>query len=80
MSHPRLRARVAAKADMWLANPHLARRALEMDVEAITWTVNDPGPARSLLALGVERLTTDEVECIQQVAREHPKQAPRPTT
>ena len=45
-----------------LANPDLARRAHEQNVELAVYTVNDTASASALNRLGVHHLTTNEVE------------------
>jgi glycerophosphoryl diester phosphodiesterase len=45
-----------------LADPTLASRALERGVDVAVWTVNDTEEAGAIVAAGVRRLTTDEVE------------------
>src|SRR5690606_1202843 len=47
-----------------LERPALARRALDAAVPLAVWTVNDPREADLLLAAGVPRITTDEVEAL----------------
>ncbi len=49
------------RASILLANPERTRRWVDEGVPLATWTVNDPDEAQELVALGVRRLTTDEV-------------------
>jgi glycerophosphoryl diester phosphodiesterase len=47
-----------------LDSPESVREAQEAGVDVVTWTVNDPQVAARALALGIRRVTTDEVETL----------------
>ena len=47
--------------ELALGNPDGIREAGENDVGLVAWTVNDPDSAQRLAALGIHRITTDEV-------------------
>lgn len=52
-----------------LANPRRARQAHDAGIDVACWTVNDPDAARALVAMGVTRLTTNEVDLIREAIR-----------
>jgi len=45
-----------------LDNPHRVQEAIETGVEVMAWTVDDETQASEAVALGITRLTTNEVE------------------
>lgn len=45
-----------------LGNPDRVREAIQADVEVMAWTVDDEVQASEAMALGITRLTTNEVE------------------
>lgn len=47
-----------------LSHPEAVLEAQESDVEVVTWTVNDVAGAASARALGIQRITTNEVEAL----------------
>ncbi|HEX6588432.1 MAG TPA: glycerophosphodiester phosphodiesterase family protein [Longimicrobiales bacterium] len=52
-----------------LAKPERARQAHDAGVDVACWTVNDPAAAKRLVAMGVHRLTTNEVDLIREAVR-----------
>ena len=56
------RALLDFRADLILADPTIAERALRQSAELAVWTVDDPSHASGLLDLGVRRFTTNQVE------------------
>ena len=50
------------RADLLTTEPDRARRCLDAGVDMAVWTVDDPADADRLLELGVERITTNQVE------------------
>lgn len=52
-----------------LARPERVRQAHDAGVDVACWTVNDPEAARTLIAMGVTRLTTNEVDLIREAVR-----------
>jgi len=50
------------RADLILADPSIASRAGAQGTPLAVWTVDEPPQAASLLALGVRRFTTNQVE------------------
>jgi len=51
-------------ARILLADPRHAERAVAASVPLAAWTVNDPRDASRLLAMGVPRITTNEVDAL----------------
>jgi glycerophosphoryl diester phosphodiesterase len=58
-----------------LENPGGVREALDNEVEVVTWTVDDPETAASAMALGIHRITTNEVTKLLK-ARQEPHRQP----
>lgn len=61
-AHGDARALVDLGADLLLAQPDIAARAAAAGIPLAVWTVDDPEEASRLLAMGVERVTTNQVE------------------
>ena len=51
-------------AKLLLADPYVAERARAVSIEMATWTVNRVDEAARLLAMGVPRITTNEVRTL----------------
>lgn len=63
------RAIVDLKAGLALEDPELVSRARERAVEVAVWTVDDPIFAERLVASGVSRITTNQVQRLQEWRR-----------
>ena len=55
---------LSMEVGLCLEGPERVLEAVESGVEVVTWTVNDPKVAARALALGVRRVTTDQVEAL----------------
>jgi glycerophosphoryl diester phosphodiesterase len=56
------RALLDLRADFIIADPSLVERASAQGTDMAVWTVDDPRDADKLKALGIYRITTNEVE------------------
>jgi len=63
------RAFIDLDAALALQRPGIVERMLARDLDVGVWTVNSPAEADALLALGVTRFTTDEVEALTEWKR-----------
>ena len=52
---------VDAKASLFLEDPSTVARIQAQGTDLAVWTVNEPAEASALLAMGVRRITTDQV-------------------
>ena len=50
-----------AKASLFLEDPSTVARIQAQGTDLAVWTVNEPAEASALLAMGVRRITTDQV-------------------
>lgn len=73
---PSARALIDLDHQLVLAEPELVARAAERDVETAVWTVDEPDEAECLVAAGVRRLTTNQVERLQIWREGHDEASP----
>ena len=59
--------------------PDALRRAHELGLEVVVWTVNEPDDMAALIEMGIDGIITDYPDRLRAVMAEHRLPLPKPT-